>query len=181
MGYILKGDFETSYGKLNEIYVRIESFHFSKPTGMCTFSYTYWPDKKSSDKHTPTQEGDKVSKTQKLLDTNIIVYKNESSYKDILLPHSLNTFAGTVKTIEEPVYVSETYTEEIPYVSFDENGDEITKYRTVIKEKMVQGGTTPTTKKIFDSSVLINIQEKGYNNLKEVLLEWIDPSNLIQS
>lgn len=180
MGYIIKGDFDTSYGKLQEIYVRIESFHFARQTGMCSFSYTYWPDKSLSDQHTPVYEGDKVSKAATMLDTQIIMYHGKENFTDILLPHSIKVFAGTVKTVEEPVYEYQKYLEEIPYISFNENGDEITKIRTVISEKKVLTGTTPVSKTVFDNTVVNNIQVFGYNKLKEVLAEWIDQKNIIQ-
>lgn len=180
MGLLIKGDFDTSFGKLQQIYTRIESFHFNKMTGMCTFSYTYWPDKQSSDFHTPVQEGDKSSKAINMVDTEIIVYKDSTDSSDISLPHSLKVFAGTEKTIEEPVYRTEEYTEEVPYVSFDENGDEVTKYRTVTKEKKVETGTQSTIKVIFDPFILDDIYGFGYENLKKVLSKWINQENLIQ-
>lgn len=180
MGYIVKGDFDTSYGKLNEIYCRIESFHFNRQTGYCNFSYTYWPSKHASDVHTPVYEGDSVKKVIEMLDTQIIMYADSNTFDDILLPHSIKVFAGTEKTIEEPVFEYQDYTEEIPYISFDENGNEVTKTRTVISQKKVQAGVKQVTKNVFDSSTIQNIWEFGYTALKQKISEWIPQDSILQ-
>jgi len=180
MGYTLKGDFETTYGKLAEIYTHIQSFHFNRTTGICTFSYTYWPDKSTADTHTPAYEGDILSKAVSMLGPEIIKYQEDKSPTDILLPHSLKSFAGTVITIEEPVYEYETYIEEIPFVSFDENGDEITKYREVERQKKVQTGIQTVSKNAFDPDIVDFINPFGYEVLKKELLKWFQPQEIIE-
>ena len=133
-----------------------------------------------ADSHTPVFEGDSISKATTMLGPEIIKYNQDKSGNDILLPHSLKSFAGTVKTIEEPVYELETYIEKIPFVSFDENGDEITKYREVERQKKVQTGTQTISKNVFDPDIIDFINPFGYEVLKKELLKWFQPEEIVE-
>jgi len=180
MGYILKGDFETTYGELAEIYTHIQSFHFNRSTGICTFSYTYWPDKSMADKHTPVYEGDTPTKTLTMIGEEIIKYDQSGREIDILLPHSLNSFAGTVKTVEEPVYEEQSLIETVPYISFDENGDEVTKYKEVEKVNKVQIGTKNIIKNTFDPELIDSINTFGYKLLQKHLFKWFLTQEIVE-
>ena len=48
----------------------------------------------------------------------------------------------------EPIYEVREVTEEVPYISFDENGDEVTKYREILTEQKIQINEEKVTKKV---------------------------------
>ena len=60
---------------------------------------------------------------------------------------------------------------EVPYVSFDENGDEVTKYRKIEEEKRVEVGKKEEERHIIDNEKLFNIQETCYEDMKKQLSE----------
>ena len=80
--------------------------------------------------------------------------------------------------VEIPVYKTKTVQVEVPYISFDEQGDEITLYRTVEEEKKVKVKTVKETKKVIDISVLDDLTGNSYKVLKEELKKFF-PSNKI--
>jgi hypothetical protein len=77
----------------------------------------------------------------------------------------------TNQIIEVPVYETQEVTKEVPYVSFNEDGEEITLYRTVKQQEEVQIDTKEVTKKVIDYSLVNRLEEVSYEYLKEKLTE----------
>ena len=82
------------------------------------------------------------------------------------------------KEVKIPVFKTKIVQVEVPYISFDEQGDEITLYRTVEEEKEVKVKTVKETKKVIDLSVLDDLTGNSYKVLKEELNKFF-PSNKI--
>ena len=68
---------------------------------------------------------------------------------------------------------------EVPYVSFDANGDEIMKYRTVVKPKNVQVGSVKETRSVIDLKAFDDVYGYVYDRLKMYLLTFFS-EDLIQ-
>jgi len=81
--------------------------------------------------------------------------------------------------VEEDIFETKTVTKEVPYVSFDENGDEITLYRTVEVDEKIKVGTEKNTKQIVNYTILNNLEEFCYNHVVKILSEVI-PENKIE-
>ena len=103
----------------------------------------------------------------------VLVYENgDTEGKEIRLPSTLKFDLGEKVVIKEPIYKQELVKEKVPYVSFDSQGDEITKYREVEVEKNIKIGEE-------EKEVLIpsfNAIEKDlfqycYGKIKEELLK----------
>ena len=75
------------------------------------------------------------------------------------------------KEVEEDIYEIKKVTKEVPYTSFDEEGEEITLYKTVEAEEKVKTGTKINKVKIIDYSIINNLEEFCYNHVVKILSE----------
>ena len=73
------------------------------------------------------------------------------------------------KEIEEDIIEQQTVSKEVPYVSFDENGDEVTLYRTVKVTEDIKTGTKTEIKNVVDYTVVDRLREFSYDYLAEEL------------
>jgi len=180
MGFILDVDLETSEGPSHEVYVRVESLTFNKVTMETGFQLTYWETKEYAEKFDRITTDQEPNNAIGLIQERVIYFKDdESDGEEILFPHHIKTQIIKVDTTEVPVIETREEKVEVPYVSFDENGEEITKYRTIVKEEEVQVGVENIEKEVFDYSALNNIFEFAYNHAKKVLGELIPKDKII--
>jgi len=180
MGFILDVDLETSEGPSHEVYVRVESLTFNKVTMETGFQLTYWETKEHAEKFNRFAVGDSTNNAVGLIQERVIYFEDdESDGEEILFPHHIKTAITKVQNIEIPIFETQEVKTEVPYVSFDENGEEITKYRTIVKEEEVQVRVDNIEKEVFDYSALNNIFEFAYNHTKKILGELIPKDKII--
>ena len=181
MGLLIKGDFETNFGKISEIYLRVESLYFNRPTGKINFSITHWLDKKSADEFSKVYTDDLPKQNKNNIDERILIFNEDKNSTEFLFKHSYEVFLATEKEIEVPIYSTIIEEVEIPYISFNENGDEINKVRIEEQEKKVQTGTEKITKQVIDLYLLQNVLEFCYNTIKQDLVSTFGQENLIDN
>ena len=97
-----------------------------------------------------------------------------------LLPNFLTTPLVSIKEVEKPIYEVQELEKEAPYVSFDENGEELIKYRKVIKEEKVRVGVEKIEEEVIDSTLTNDIFGFCYNHTKKVLTKWL-PEDKIET
>ena len=68
---------------------------------------------------------------------------------------------------------------EVPFVSFDADGEEILKYRTVVKPKKVQVGSFKETRSVIDLKAFDDVYGYVYDRLKQYLTTFFS-EELIQ-
>lgn len=161
MGLVIKGDFETEVGQAKQIYVRIEGFNFRKIDNKIFTPVSYWLDKED------------VGNASKQIINTFIDYTEDSQGKEITVPNNFNI--DLYEEVEKVTIVYETVTvkEEVPYVSFDENGDEITKYREVEVEKEVETGSEKIIEKVKNIKLIQeDIFSTIYNGIKKELSQY---------
>jgi hypothetical protein len=167
MGLVIKGDFETEKGQTSKVYVRLEQFTFRKLINRIDASFTYWlSSEDTKDNHNS-------------IINSFVLYDNNSEGDEINLPNSIQISILEKKKELKPIYKIEEVDEKVPYISFDENGDEITKYRHIKVEKKV---------KVEDKEVEVDVQNITlvqqdifgtiYNALKIELSKQIDSNNI---
>ena len=83
--------------------------------------------------------------------------------------------------VEIPIIEKKKVAVEVPYISFDENGDEVTLYRTVEEEKEVEVGVKKEMKKVIDYSIIDDLTIYSYNILKEELSKFFPKSKILNS
>lgn len=174
MGFILDVDLETSEGPSHEVYVRVESLTFNKVTSMVQFQITYWQDQKHAIKFNRTTLDEEVRSATGLIQERVLYFEDtDSDGVEILFPHHMKIPMTSRSEVEVPKYETQTVEREVPYVSFDENGDEITKYRTVVREEKVKVGVETTVKETINTALLSDIMGFIYGKIKEKLSEFI--------
>ena len=180
MGFRLNVDLETSSGPSQEVYVRIESLVVNRVTAKARFQVTYWLDQDHAIKTNRQYVEEDVRPQVGLIQERVLYYEDEESDGvEILLPHMLEEDMAIETEVDVPIFEKQTVSKEVPYTSFDENGDEITLYRTVTSEQNVKVGTTVETRKEIDIRLAENIFEFGYSRIKK-MLESNFPSNKIE-
>lgn len=180
MGFILDVDLETSEGPSHEVYVRVESFTFNKVTSMVQFQITYWQDRNHAIRFNRITLDEPSRNANGLIQERVLYFENESSDGvEVLFPHHMKVPLVTRTEVESPKIELREVEKEVPYVSFDENGDEITKYRKVIKEERVVVGTQVEVKERIDHSLLGSLMEFIYGKIKEKLSEFIPAEKII--
>lgn len=181
MGFILDVDLETSSGPTHEMYVRIESIIVNRVTSKARFQLTYWVDYDHALSTNRTYIEEELRSLQGLVQERILYYENEDSDgNEILLPNLLDEDLAEETEVEIPVFENRDISKEVPYTSFDENGDEVTLYRTVTSLERVKVGTKLEKRRVINVELASNIFEFGYSRVKKMLENYF-PADKIKN
>ncbi len=181
MGLRINVDLETSGGPTQDLYVRIDTLNLNKVASKIKYVVSYWIDKDHALRFNRTYLEQPRPGANGILAREVVYYENEDADgKELTLPIAFETFPVSKQVITLPVFEMRQTVVEVPYVSFDENGDEVTKYRKVEEDKRVEVGTKEEERHIIDNEMLFNIQETCYNDLKIKLTEFF-PDNSIEN
>lgn len=181
MGFKLNVDLETSSGPSHEVYVRIESLTFNKVTSNVSFQLTYWIDQEHAKTFNRKYLDQDTNNAVGLIQERILYFPDQNSDgEEILLSHHYDIPVAREEEVEIPEFEIKTIQKEVPYTSFDEEGEEITLYRTVTKEEEVQTGTKKQLKKVIDTKLIENIFEFCYGVTKTKLMEFF-PEDKIET
>ena len=174
MGYVLNIDLETSQGPSYEVYVRIESMVVNRVTAKLRLQLTYWLDKEHALKTNRIYVDEELRALSGMIQDKVLYYENEESEgKEIILPFMIEEDIAEEVEIDIPIFEKQKVVRKVPYISFDENGEEITLERDVITEKEVQVGTEKEIRKVINYKLVENIYEYSYSKIKEKLGEFI--------
>jgi hypothetical protein len=181
MGYKLNVDLETSSGPSHEVYVRIESLVINRVTATARFQVTYWIDQDHATAFNKEYIDDEQRNMIGLVQERVLYYEEEDSEAiEILVPHMIEVDIAEEKEVVIPIFETKTTSKEVPYVSFDENGDEITLFRTVTSEENVKVGSKVETRKVININLAENIFKYGYSEVINKLKEFF-PENKIET
>jgi len=182
MGFIIDVDLETNQGPSHEVYVRIESIVINRVTAKVRLQLTYWIDEDHAIAANKVFADDEQRAYHGLVQERVLYFEDEESEGvEILLPHMVEEDLAREKTVETPVFEEKEVTKEVPYVSFDENGDEITLYRTVTSTERVKVGVTTETRNVIDPSLACDIYSFGYSKIKKMLEERFPADKIVIS
>ena len=180
MGFILNVDLETSAGPTQEAYIRIDNYRFNKDTSEVIVTTTCWLDPKKAHSFNRTSIEEPLGNAVGLIGSKALFYSDEDSEgTEIEIP---NLFKGHVveeQTVSTPIFENKKITKKVPYISFDEMGEEITLEREITEVKEVQVGNTLNVKKVINPELLGNLYEFSYGLVKKKLAE-IFPEDKIE-
>lgn len=180
MGFIIKADFETNLGPTQELYARIEGFTFNKVTAQLSFQITYWIDQASAIRHNRVFLDEEVKGMKGLVQDNLIYFDSpDSSGKEIKLSQFERVIVSKEDEVETPEYEQQMIEVEVPFISFDDDGDEVMKTRIIKKPKEVQIGTILETRSVIDLEAFDDIYGYVYRRLKQYLSTFFN-EELIQ-
>jgi len=170
MGFVLNADLETNLGPTQELYVRVEGFTFNKVTAQLSFQITYWVDREHAIKHNRVYLDEEVKGMVGLVQNKMIYFDTpESEGKELQLAQFHKVLVSTEQETDIPVFEEQMIEEKVPYVSFDENGDEVTKNRIITKPKKVQVSSKKESRSVIDLKAFDDIYGYCYNRLKNYL------------
>lgn len=179
MGLVIDSHIETNQGPTKELYFRIDSWKINKTVGDITFTTTSWINKDSADKFLRNFYDEPLRAAIGLVSSKVVYYKDytkEGEEFDIDNLYKVPMYEEI--EVEEPVYGLKDTSKEVPYVSFDENGDEITLYKTVTRRDKVQTGTEKVLRKVMNYSIVNNLEEFCYDYLKGRLSQYFPPETI---
>ena len=181
MGYVLNADLETSLGPTQELYVRVEGFTFNKVTAQLSFQITYWIDRDHAIKFNKVYLEEENKNAKGLIQNKVIYFDDEESEgKELELKQFYKVLVANEQEIEVPQYEEQNVRLEVPYISFDENGDENTKHREVIRKKKVQVSTNIETRSVIDVKAFNNIYGYCYAKLKDYLSTFLPEEAIVK-
>jgi hypothetical protein len=171
MGLVLDLDLETNLGPSKEVFVSIDSIRVNKTLAEVKFSTSYWLDKNYCDDFFRKYHDDELRNAKGQVSQNIIYYDNdESDGEEVTLP---NYFANVplTKTVTVEQEVKRTIQRErkVPYVSFDEDGNEINLEKIIVEDVEEIVGTEVKERQVIDYKAINNIEEFCYIYLKKEL------------
>jgi len=172
MGFRLNVDLETGSGPTQEAYIRIDNYRFNKVTSEIVLTTTTWLNKDKAHSFNRTYLDESLKNAEGLVASNVLYYDTpESEGVEVEIPILFKASLADKKIIDIPILEKREVIEQIPYVSFDSNGDEITKFRDELVTKEVQTGSYTEEKEVINIEVLSNLYEFSYNVIKNKLAE----------
>jgi len=171
MGLRLNVDLDTNLGFTDNAYIRIETCRVNKVQAQIEYTTTCWLNKSSADKFYRKYLDEKMPNAEGLLTKELVFYKDSEDAEGTELTIDNFYKAPAVELVVEkvPIYESKEIDKVIPYVSFDENGDEVVIEKTVksIEEVIVREETKERQKINFE--LFDNPFKHAYEDLKKQL------------
>ena len=179
MGLRINVDLETSGGPTQDLYVRLDTLNLNKVASKIKYVVSYWIDKDHALRFNRTYLEQPRPGANGILAREVVYYENEESDgTELTLPLAFEAYPVSKQVISLPVFEMKPTIVEVPYISFDENGDEVTKYRKIEEEKRVEVGTKEEERHIIDNTKLFNIQETCYEDLRIKLTEFFPEDSI---
>ena len=179
MGLRINVDLETSGGPTQDLYVRLDTLNLNKVASKIKYVVSYWIDKDHALRFNRTYLEQPRPGANGILAREVVYYENEESDgTELTLPLAFEAYPVSKQVISLPVFEMKPTVVEVPYISFDENGDEVTKYRKIEEEKRVEVGTKEEERHIIDNTKLFNIQETCYEDLRIKLTEFFPEDSI---
>ena len=179
MGLRINVDLETSGGPTQDLYVRLDTLNLNKVASKIKYVVSYWIDKDHALRFNRTYLEQPRPGANGILAREVVYYENEESDgTELTLPLAFEAYPVSKQVISLPVFEMKPTVVEVPYVSFDESGDEVTKYRKIEEEKRVEVGTKEEERHIIDNTKLFNIQETCYEDLRIKLTEFFPEDSI---
>lgn len=172
MGFRLNVDLETEAGPTQEAYIRIDNYRFNKITSEVILTTTTWLNKEKSHAFNRTYLEENLKNAEGLVSADVLYYPTGGKKEvEVAIPIIYRAPVAVVEEIEFPIYEEQETVEEVPYVSFDENGDEITKYKDQINLVKVKVGTKKEIRNKINPEIITNLYEFAYKVVKNKLAE----------
>lgn len=172
MGFRLNVDLETGSGPTQEAYIRIDNYRFNKVTSELVLTTTTWLDVERAHAFNRKYLDENLKNAEGLVSQNVLYYPTpDSEGEELTIPIVFKAPLVETQEVEFPIYEDQESIEEIPYVSFDENGDEITKYKAEVVVKKVLVNSYTETKEVINTELLSNLYEFSYEVVRKKLTE----------
>lgn len=159
MGLRLNVDLDTNRGQTNEAYIRIETIRFNRVLCRIEFTTSCWINKEAADGFDRKYIGDPLGSSQGILTKEVVYYESEDEVegKEVEIDNYYTCEIYKEEITENPLYEDQIVTKTIPYVTFDDDGEEVIIEKQVKKMERVQVGIDKQVKKVVDFSIAENM------------------------
>jgi len=182
MGLKLLGDFETNRGPTDELYIRIDSWKVNVTLAEITYTTTSWLNFEVGNMFLRETYDQELKPAIGLVSSKVIYYGSDDyDGKEINIDNLYKVPMSVEKEVNVGIFEDQTIEKEIPYTSFDENGEEITLYRTVAVKEKVKIGSKKEVKNIIDYDILNDLKNFSYNHLIGKLTEVLPNIEIIKA
>lgn len=172
MGFRLNVDLETGSGPTQEAYIRIDNYRFNKVTSEIVLTTTTWLNKDKAHSFNRKYLDESLKNAEGLVASNVLYYDGpESEGIEVEIPILFKAYLAETIEQEFDTFDKKEVIEQVPYVSFDSNGDEVTKYKDELVTKEIKTGSYKEKKDVINIEVLNNLYEYAYNVVKKKLAE----------
>jgi len=173
MGLRINVDLDTNRGQTNEAYVLLESIRFNRVNTRVEFTTSLWLNREAALAFQKKYIDSPLGSSEGMLQREVIYYKNSKDTKgtEITLNNYFLVDIAREEEVITPVYDEKKVVKKVPFISFDEEGEEIVKEKEITKLEKVKVGENKEIKKVFDISLVHNIFEFTYNELRKKLSE----------
>jgi len=178
MGLVINLELETNRGPTKELFFRIDSYRINSTVNEVIFTTTTWLSKEYADKTLRKYVEQPIQPSVGLVSNKVIDYSSDTNGREIVTENLYKLQMSKISDVEEPIYEEKEISKEHPYISFDEEGNEITLYRTVTTKEKVQVGVVKKNKELVDYSFLDNLKLNCYSHLKKELSKVFPEDNI---
>ena len=166
MGVLLNMDLDTDLGSSKKVYVRIENINLNRTFGKVGVAVTYWIDQEYSNLFKNSEDRNCKGQISNL----VIYYPNPDHLgEEIELPTYFEFNLTKPLLVKIPIYETKEIPEEIPYVSFDNLGRKVTKYRTVTRTIKNKVGEKEDISQVLDIDIESHLLSWCYGQVKAQL------------
>ena len=115
--------------------------------------------------------GGALGSSEGMLQREVIYYKDTKDTKgtEITLDNYFMADIAREEEIITPIYEEQNVTKMVPFVTFDKDGEEIIKKKKITKLEKVKVGENKEIRQVFDPSLISNIFEFTYGELRKIL------------
>lgn len=180
MGLVMKIDLETSAGPTKEGYCRIDTYRIDKVTSRLRFAVTYWMSEKDAAEFNRTYLDEDLKQARSLFSSKVVYYPDQLSDGDeVDLPTFFDVNMAEAIVVDEPILEEQEVEREVPYISFDDNGDEITKTRIVKKKEQVEVGRKTVKRERIDNGIIGDLPTYCYYHIEKELRKIFPKGEII--
>lgn len=178
MGLQVNLDLETNRGPTNKLFFRIDSYRINSTVNEVIFTTTSWLSKEYADKTLRKYVEQPIQPSVGLVSNKVIDYSSDKNGREVVIDNLYKLQMSKILEVDEPIYEEKEVSKEHPYISFDEEGNEITLYRTVTSKEKVQVDSIKKNKEVVDHTFLDNLKQNCYSYLKKELSKVFPEDNI---
>lgn len=171
MGLRLNVDLDTNRGQTDEAYIILETIRFNRANTRIEFTISLWINRAAAYNFQKKYVGDPLGSSEGMLQREVIYYKDAKDTKgtEITLDNYFMADIAKEEEVITPIYEEKEVTKKVPFVTFDEEGNEIIKEKKITKLEKVKVGENKEIKQMFDTSLVHNIFDYTYKELRKIL------------
>lgn len=177
MGLIIRSQLETDIGHIDSPYVVISDYKISKTSAEIGYRISYFTSKEYWKQSLPYEVSDleihrSLPLEARFSPSNVLYPHNDDGalrWVEVNFPQYFNIKLSEVTEVEVPIIEEKEVKKQIPYVTFDSEGNELIKYDEEIIIEKVEVGKEKVKKELIMHKYFDNPMEFAYNHLKQEL------------